>query len=88
MMEFTFEASAWEMSLTALRPGAQLSAGRFLAMMETESTHKERFYAMRKALLDAGVEAMAAGAMRVLTGEEQALTYSGKPVWNGFEDEK
>ena len=32
------------------------------AMMETESTHKERFYAMRKALLDAGVEAMAAGA--------------------------
>jgi len=32
-------------------------------------------------------EAMAAGAMRVLTGEEQALTYSGKPVWNGFEDE-
>ena len=37
MMEFTFEASAWEMSLTALRPGTQLSAGRFLAMMETES---------------------------------------------------
>ena len=32
------------------------------AMMETESTHKERFYAMRKALLNAGVEAMAAGA--------------------------
>lgn len=37
MMEFTFEASAWEMSLNALRPGTQLSAGRFLAMMETES---------------------------------------------------
>ena len=33
-------------------------------------------------------EAMAAGAMRVLTGEEEALTYSGKPVWDGFEDEK
>lgn len=33
-------------------------------------------------------EAMAAGAMRVLTGEEEALTYSGRPVWNGFEDEK
>ena len=33
-------------------------------------------------------EAMAAGAMRVLTGEEEALTYSGKPVWNGFEDEQ
>ena len=32
-------------------------------------------------------EAMAAGAMRVLTGEEEALTYSGKPVWNGFADE-
>ena len=33
-------------------------------------------------------EAMAAGAMRVLTGEEEALTYPGKPVWDGFEDEK
>ena len=33
-------------------------------------------------------EAMAAGAMRVLTGEEEAMTYSGKPVWNGFADEK
>jgi len=33
-------------------------------------------------------EAMAAGAMRVLTGEEQALTYSGRPVWDGFPDEK
>lgn len=32
------------------------------AMMETESTHKERFFAMRKALLDAGVKALAAGA--------------------------
>ena len=31
-------------------------------MMETESTHKERFYAMRKAMIDLGVEAMAAGA--------------------------
>ena len=33
-------------------------------------------------------EAMAAGAMRVLTGEEEALAYPGKPVWDGFEDEK
>ncbi|MBQ4609737.1 MAG: butyrate kinase [Clostridia bacterium] len=32
-------------------------------------------------------EAMAAGAMRVLTGEEEALTYPGRPVWNGFDDE-
>ena len=32
-------------------------------------------------------EALAAGAMRVLTGEEEALTYPGKPVWSGFEDE-
>ena len=31
-------------------------------MMETEATHKERFYAMRRALIDQGVEAMAAGA--------------------------
>ena len=32
-------------------------------------------------------EAMAAGAMRVLRGEEEALTYPGKPVWDGFPDE-
>ncbi len=30
-------------------------------------------------------EAMAAGAMRVLTGEEKARTYPGKPVWEGFD---
>ena len=33
-------------------------------------------------------EAMAAGALRVLRGEEEAEIYSGKPVWSGFEDEK
>ena len=32
-------------------------------------------------------EAMAAGALRVLTGEETALTYPGHPVWQGFADE-
>ena len=31
-------------------------------MMETEATHKERFYAMRKMLNELGVEVMAAGA--------------------------
>lgn len=30
------------------------------------------------------LEAMAAGAMRVLSGQEQAKTYSGKPVFDGF----
>jgi butyrate kinase len=29
-------------------------------------------------------EAMAAGAMRVLTGEEKVRTYPGKPVWEGI----
>ncbi|MBR5302200.1 MAG: butyrate kinase [Clostridia bacterium] len=33
-------------------------------------------------------EAMAAGAMRVLTGEETALVYPGKPAWGGFDDER
>ena len=28
---------------------------------------------------------MAAGAMRILTGEEQVKTYPGKPVWSGFD---
>ena len=31
-------------------------------MMETEAAHKERFYSMRKALLERGVEALAVGA--------------------------
>lgn len=31
-------------------------------------------------------EAMAAGALRVLRGEEEPMVYTGKPVWNGFED--
>lgn len=31
-------------------------------------------------------EAMAQGALRVLRGEEKAMRYPGKPVWNGFED--
>ena len=30
-------------------------------------------------------EAMAAGAMRILTGEEQVKIYPGKPVWSGFD---
>lgn len=30
------------------------------------------------------MEALAAGALRVLTGQEQALTYTGLPVWQGF----
>ena len=32
-------------------------------------------------------EAMALGALRVLRGEEEARTYTGKPVWDGFEDD-
>jgi len=31
------------------------------------------------------MEALAAGALRVLTGQEQPKTYTGVPVWNGFE---
>lgn len=33
-------------------------------------------------------EALAAGALRVLRGEEQAKTYPGRPVWSGWPDEK
>jgi butyrate kinase len=32
------------------------------------------------------LEAMAAGAIRVLDGEEEAKTYTGVPVFQGFED--
>ncbi|MCL2408409.1 MAG: butyrate kinase [Oscillospiraceae bacterium] len=31
------------------------------------------------------LEALAAGVMRVISGEEKAKTYTGIPVWNGFE---
>ena len=31
------------------------------------------------------MEALAAGAMRVLRGEEQAKTYTGQPVFQGFD---
>ena len=31
------------------------------------------------------MEALAAGALRVLTGQEEPKTYTGVPVWNGFE---
>ena len=30
---------------------------------------------------------MAAGAYRVLGGSEEALAYTGKPVWDGFHDD-
>lgn len=33
------------------------------------------------------MEAMAAGAVRVMTGKEEAKTYPGKPVWNGFPED-
>ena len=29
-------------------------------------------------------EALAAGALRVLRGEEKAKNYTGVPIWNGF----
>ena len=32
------------------------------------------------------MEAMAAGAIRALTGKEEVKEYSGKPRWSGFED--
>jgi len=31
-------------------------------------------------------EAMAAGALRVLRGEEEPQVYTGEAVWKGFED--
>lgn len=31
------------------------------------------------------MEAMAAGAIRVMEGEEELKTYTGKPVWDGFD---
>ncbi len=34
------------------------------------------------------MEALAAGCMRVKNGEEEAMTYSGKPVWDGVEELK
>jgi butyrate kinase len=33
------------------------------------------------------MEALAAGALRVKQGEEEAKTYTGVPVWSGFKTE-
>ena len=33
------------------------------------------------------MEALAAGALRVMKGEEEAKEYTGKPTWSGFEGE-
>lgn len=33
------------------------------------------------------MEALAAGALRVLNGEETAKEYTGIPVWNGFDEQ-
>ena len=33
-------------------------------------------------------EAMAAGALRVLRGQEEVKRYTGRPVWPGWEDER
>jgi butyrate kinase len=30
------------------------------------------------------LEALGAGALRVVRGEEEAMEYTGVPVWNGF----
>ena len=32
------------------------------------------------------MEALASGALRVLTGQEQPKNDTGRPVWNGFKD--
>lgn len=34
------------------------------------------------------MEALAAGAQRVLEGEEEAREYTGRPCWSGFENVK
>jgi len=33
------------------------------------------------------MQALAAGALRVLTGEDKAKQYTGEPVWSGFKIE-
>ena len=34
------------------------------------------------------MEALAAGAIRVLSGEEEPKTYTGVPCWQGFDFDK
>ena len=35
-MDFSFEATPWELTMETLKPGDQLSAARFLTLMEGE----------------------------------------------------
>ena len=69
---------------------AIILTGGLLRFPEVEAQIKERCEWIAPVVSYPGEfeqEAMRAGALRVLRGEEEAKIYPGKPVWSGFEDE-
>ena len=83
MMEFTFEAPAWEAALSSLRSGGVLSAGRFLALMESEPEEElEAALAMldeKDILLDiTDLPAVSSGETAIRLRREKELVKQGK----------
>ena len=83
MMEFTFDTPAWVLTLEALRPGANLSAVRFLALMEQESEEDFEealeFLRQRDILLDAAElpRLTGAGELALQLKREEQLAKEG-----------
>ena len=57
--------------------------------MDEELTRKLKFIAPVTVMAgEFEMEALAAGAIRVLSGEEEPKTYTGVPCWQGFDFDK
>ena len=57
--------------------------------VDAELTRKLKFIAPVTVMAgEFEMEALAAGAIRVLSGEEQPKEYTGIPCWNGFDFDK
>lgn len=84
MMDFTFETPAWLLALEAIRPGTELSAARFLTLMERESEEdfEEALLMLqqRDILLDAAdlPRRDGGGEMALRLRREQQLAQEGK----------
>ena len=53
-------------------------------VVNTIKTHVQSIAQVIQMAGEFEMEALASGAIRVLTGEEKAKTYTGEPIWNGF----
>ena len=86
-----YQVSKWIGSMSVVLEGkvdAIVLTGGLLRFKEVEETIKQRCGWISELYSYPGEmehEAMALAAYNVLTGKEKALTYTGKPVFEGFE---